>query len=32
MASNDWKKANKLYEFTAKDIDGNEVSIDSNFQ
>jgi phospholipid-hydroperoxide glutathione peroxidase len=28
MASNDWKKANKLYEFTAKDIDGNEVSLD----
>jgi len=27
MASNDWKKANKLYEFAAKDIDGNEVSL-----
>jgi hypothetical protein len=27
MASNDWQKAKTLYEFTAKDIDGNEVSI-----
>jgi len=27
MASNDWKEAKKLYEFTAKDIDGNEVSM-----
>lgn len=32
MASSDWKNAHKLYEFSAKDIDGNEVSIDSNFQ
>jgi len=32
MASGDakdgWKKAKSIYEFTAKDIDGNEVSLE----
>jgi len=26
--SKDWKNAASIYEFSAKDIDGNEVSLD----
>lgn len=25
---NDWRSAKSIYEFSAKDIDGNEVSLD----
>lgn len=31
MATNDWKSKTSLHEFSAKDIDGNEVGVDVVF-